>query len=71
MSDLATITMLSDLADHDMVIDITIMSSGGFTVNLSCMDKDSISGMGSTLFEATENAYKLLEEKMLDMRNLL
>ena len=73
MSDLATATFLSHMADHDLVVDITIISIDGYSyaVNLSCSDRGTICGEGPTLNQAVADAHSKFEEKLSEMRNLI
>ena len=64
MSDLASITFLSELVDSKLVIDITIMGGDGdYAVQLFLADKEVLLGTGSSLPEAIAGAYDKFESK--------
>lgn len=70
MSDLASITFLSDLVDSKLVIDITIMGGDGdYAVQLFLADKEVLLGTGSSLQEAIAGAYTKFELKLNRHRN--
>ena len=74
---LASMTFLGEMADHKMVIDITIIGHGrqplaglnNYAVHLSLADRTTISSDGSSLQEAIDEAYKEFRAKQNKHRN--
>jgi len=73
MSDLASIDFLTEMADHKMVIDITVIGHGpvvgsvdtiNYTLHLALADRETIYGNGSTLQDAIASAYTKFEIKL-------